>query len=63
MKETFEGTLERCANHTSPIAGQYLEKLGKFDLRELSKEEWLGLIHLIADEYQKEFNKAERIPF
>lgn len=63
MKETFKGTKDRCAAYVSPIAGGYLEKLGKFDLSTLSKDEWLGLIHLIAEEYDKEFKKIERIPF
>lgn len=59
----FEDTYNKCREATSKAGGQYLERLGKFDLRTLTKEEWFNFIDTIAHKYEETFKECERIPF
>jgi hypothetical protein len=38
----------------SPIAGEYLDSIGKTDLATLSRDEWLTLLEVIITAYQDE---------
>lgn len=38
-------------NFASQMAGEYIEELGKTDLVTMSREEWLGLMHVIIKNY------------
>jgi hypothetical protein len=49
----------------SPMAGEYLESIGKTDLATLSEAEWLTLLEVVVTAYQDELARrldAERRP-
>ena len=49
----------------SPMAGEYLESIGKTDLAALSEAEWLTLLEVVVTAYQDKLARrldAERRP-
>lgn len=49
----------------SPMAGEYLESIGKTDLATLTEAEWLTLLEVVVTAYQDELARrldAERRP-
>lgn len=50
--------------HGGDLAGAYLDELGKFDLRELSRREWREFLRRILKGYSARMRDfAEEVPF
>jgi hypothetical protein len=41
------------------LGGKYLEHIGKYNLMELTKEQWLGFCFSICRDYHREMKAAE----
>lgn len=52
--------IKQSNEYASDMAGEYLEELGKTDLTEFTREEWLELLNVIIKNY--ELKKIELTP-
>lgn len=55
--------------HGGKNGGEYLESIGKYNLTELSKDEWLTFLECVCKNYHENYNKNtltindDEIPF
>lgn len=42
-----------CVEQAGKIGGEYLEHLNRFDLKSLSKLEWIGFLTSLCEEYHR----------
>jgi len=45
------------------MGGEYLEEIGKTDLRTLTPEEWSTFLQVVCSNYHAEHNRSKPCPF